>query len=76
MKYPDEYGRFGEFGGKYVPETLMKPLYELEEALKDALSDSSFQQQYHQMLQKYSGRPTALTFADQLTKHVGGANIF
>lgn len=74
--YPDEFGRFGEFGGKYVPETLMQPLYELEEALQEALHDSSFLAEYHQLLKKYSGRPTTLTFADRLTKLVGGAKIY
>jgi tryptophan synthase beta chain len=74
--YPDKNGRFGEFGGKFVPETLMKPLSEIEEALELAFADEEFNKQYHTLLKEYSGRPTALTFADNLTKLCSGAKIY
>lgn len=74
--YPDTFGRFGEFGGKYVPETLMQPLFEIELALKEALEDDSFRKEYLKLLNEYTGRPTALTFANGLTNHVGGAKIY
>lgn len=75
-QYPDQYGRYGEFGGRYVPETLVQPLFEIEEAFQAALSDPTFLSEYKKLLENYSGRPTALTYADQLTKKVGGAKIF
>ncbi|MFD1738545.1 tryptophan synthase subunit beta [Bacillus salitolerans] len=76
MTYPDKNGRFGEFGGKFVPETLMKPLEEMEEALDLAMSDPSFVEEYHSILKEYSGRPTALSFANHLTELCGGAKIY
>lgn len=75
-QYPDQYGRFGEFGGRYVPETLMQPLFEIEEAFHNALKDPTFIAEYQKLLKEYSGRPTSLTFADQLTKEIGGAKIY
>jgi tryptophan synthase beta chain len=74
--YPDKFGRFGEFGGKFVPETLMNPLEEIEKALDEANSDEAFRQEYISLLKNYSGRPTALTFADHLTSQLGGAKIY
>jgi tryptophan synthase beta chain len=74
--YPDKNGRFGDFGGKFVPETLMRPLEEIEEALDQAMADPAFIEQYHSILKEYSGRPTALTFADNLTELCGGAKIY
>nr|WP_102346751.1 tryptophan synthase subunit beta [Bacillus sp. Marseille-P3661] len=74
--YPDQTGRFGEFGGKFVPETLMGPLDELESALNEAMKDQQFLVEYSNYLKEYSGRPTALTFADNLTKKLGGAKIY
>ncbi|CAG9622649.1 tryptophan synthase subunit beta [Sutcliffiella rhizosphaerae] len=73
---PDSFGRFGNYGGKYVPETLMLPLEELENGLHIALNDLSFLQEYHYYLEEYSGRPTALTFAEKLSKRFDGARIF
>ncbi|MEN2452174.1 tryptophan synthase subunit beta, partial [Bacillus sp. JR_15] len=73
--YPNEQGRFGDFGGKFVPETLMQPLEEIEKAFLELKDDPSFQKDYQKLLNDYSGRPTALTFADQLTKQLGGAKI-
>jgi len=76
VTYPDARGRFGEFGGQFVPETLMAPLKEIDEALKDAMEDQSFIDAYHDALKNYSGRPTAFTFADQLTNYLGGAKVY
>ncbi|MFZ3588663.1 tryptophan synthase subunit beta [Bacillus sp. DJP31] len=73
---PDKFGRFGDFGGKFVPETLMNPLEEIEQALLEANSDPSFREEYLTLLKEYSGRPTALTFADHLTSVIGGAKIY
>lgn len=74
--YPDERGRYGRFGGKYVPETLMFALEELEAALDEAMGDNHFLEQYRQELQEYSGRPTALTHAKRLSSEIGGAQIY
>nr|WP_139377075.1 tryptophan synthase subunit beta [Halobacillus hunanensis] len=74
--FPDVKGRFGDFGGKYVPETLMGPLQELEEELNKAMDDPAFLQEYHDVLKEYAGRPTSLSFADQMTEHLGGAKIY
>lgn len=76
QRYPDERGRYGEFGGKYVPETLMPALAELESAFAEAQNDPTFQQTYHNYLSTYVGRPTALFYAQRLTKHLGGAKIY
>lgn len=76
IKTPNEVGRFGQFGGKFVPETLMAPLEELEQALKEALADENFHKAYKQELYDYSGRPTALTYAENITKELGGAKIY
>ncbi|MFC3882715.1 tryptophan synthase subunit beta [Bacillus songklensis] len=73
---PDEFGRFGEFGGKYVPETLMYPLEEVETALDKAMADPEFLNEYIHLLKEYSGRPTALTYAGNVTKKLGGAKIY
>lgn len=72
----DELGRFGHFGGRFVPETLMAALTELEEAYREALADDSFRAQLRKLLQEYSGRPTPLTLAEGLTKEAGGARIY
>lgn len=73
---PDDKGRFGEFGGKFVPETLMAALTELEIAYKEAKASQEFQEQLHDVLTHYAGRPTPLYFAENLTKHCGGARIY
>jgi tryptophan synthase beta chain len=73
---PNENGRFGDFGGKFVPETLMLPLEEIEEELTKALADETFKAEYIRILQQYSGRPTPLTFASNLTKLLNGAKIY
>lgn len=74
--YPNEIGRYGEFGGKFVPETLMQPLEEIEKAFRELKEDPAFQKEYIALLQNYSGRPTALTYADQLSTYLGGAKIY
>ncbi len=74
--YPDKFGRFGDFGGKFVPETLMNPLEDIENALTEANSDPEFHKEYMRLLKEYSGRPTALTFADNLSRVIGGAKIY
>ncbi|MFX0561783.1 tryptophan synthase subunit beta [Bacillus pumilus] len=74
--YPNELGRYGEFGGKFVPETLMQPLEEIEQAFNELKEDPAFEQEYLSLLQNYSGRPTALTYADQLSAYLGGAKIY
>ncbi|WP_226666866.1 tryptophan synthase subunit beta [Metabacillus litoralis] len=74
--YPDEKGRYGDFGGRFVPETLMSPLAEIEKAHKEAMNDPLFMQEYHHLLKEYSGRPTTVTFAGNLTEKLGGAKIY
>ncbi len=74
--YPNEIGRYGEFGGKFVPETLMQPLAEIEQAFRELKEDPAFQAEYVSLLRNYSGRPTALTYADQISAYLGGAKIY
>ena len=76
FRVPDARGRFGQFGGMYVPETLMTPLLDLTKAYDEARRDPAFQQAFADMLRDYAGRPTGLTFAESLTKHAGGARIY
>ncbi|MCS7462482.1 tryptophan synthase subunit beta [Paenibacillus doosanensis] len=73
---PDEQGRFGKFGGRYVPETLMNALIELEEAYKKYVKEEKFQQELQYLLHRYSGRPTSLYYAERLSAHLGGAKIY
>src|SRR5881396_3515205 len=69
-------GRFGPYGGRYVPETLMVPLFELERAYHAAKSDASFQSRFSDMLKNFAGRPTPLQFAGRLTEKLGGPRIY
>ena len=69
-------GRFGPYGGRYVPETLMVPLFELERAYELAKSDRAFQGEFHGLLKNFAGRPTPLQFAARLTAHLGGPRIY
>ncbi|MEG4571961.1 tryptophan synthase subunit beta [Microcoleus sp. N3A4] len=71
---PDSLGRFGKFGGKYVPETLMPALFELEAAFHQYRKDPEFQQQLQQLLKDYVGRPSPLYFAERLTEHYAKAD--
>ncbi|MGA2286261.1 MAG: tryptophan synthase subunit beta [Dehalococcoidia bacterium] len=73
---PDERGRFGQFGGKYVPEVLMGALAELEEAFREAWHDVSFRRRLDGLLRQYAGRPTPLYFAEGLTRDCGGAGVY
>ncbi len=73
---PDATGRYGAFGGRYVPETLMHALEQLTEAYEAARKDPEFQKQLTYYLNNYVGRPTPLTFAERLTKEAGGARIY
>ncbi|MBF0275237.1 MAG: tryptophan synthase subunit beta [Nitrospinae bacterium] len=73
---PDSSGHFGVFGGRYVIETLIPALQQLEKEYEAAIRDSSFQQQLSYYLKNYVGRPTALFYADALTQAVGGAKIY
>jgi tryptophan synthase beta chain len=69
-------GRFGPYGGRYVPETLMVPLFELERAYEQAKSDAQFQSQLADLLKNFAGRPTPLQFASRLTAHLGAPRIY
>ncbi len=73
---PDDQGRFGPYGGSYVPETLCHPLRELTEAYADAQKDPQFEKELKSMLKSFAGRPTALYYAERLSKQIGGARIF
>lgn len=73
---PDEHGRFGKFGGRYVPETLMNALIELEDAYKKYVKEEKFQQELNYLLHRYSGRPTSLYYAERLSAHLGGAKVY
>ena len=73
---PDTQGHFGPFGGRYVPETLMHPLKELEQEYFAAQVDPAFQQELSYYLKEFVGRPTPLYFAERLTRHLGGAKIY
>ncbi|MFN7635389.1 MAG: pyridoxal-phosphate dependent enzyme, partial [Acetobacteraceae bacterium] len=73
---PDERGHFGAYGGRYVAETLMPLLLELEAAYVAAKADPAFQKELDYYLEHYVGRPSPLFFAERLTRHLGGAKIY
>jgi tryptophan synthase beta chain len=73
---PDQSGRFGDFGGRFVPETLTPALHELTEQYETAKNDPDFQEQFHGLLRTYVGRPSPLYFAARLTELCGGAQIW
>ena len=73
---PDERGRFGQFGGKFVPETLMGAVHELEAEYHAARADEEFQARLQLLSRDYVGRPTNLYYAENLTRELGGARIF
>jgi Tryptophan synthase alpha chain len=73
---PDAQGHFGRFGGRFVPETLMAPLIELERAWTAAKRDRQFQRRLATLLHDYAGRPTPLYLAERLTEQCGGAQIY
>ncbi|MGE5796533.1 MAG: tryptophan synthase subunit beta [Ignavibacteria bacterium] len=74
--FPDKNGKFGKYGGKYVPETLITPLHELEETYLNLKDDPSFQEELTLLHKNYTGRPTPLTFAENLTKLYGRGKIY
>jgi tryptophan synthase beta chain len=76
ISVPDYRGRFGAYGGRYVPETLVAPLEELERAYLEASNDESFRKELDDLLHNFAGRPTPLQFAARLTEHLGGAQIY
>jgi tryptophan synthase beta chain len=73
---PDEKGHFGQYGGKYIPETLMKAIIELEQEYTKAIKDESFQKELQELLTDYVGRETPLYYAKNLTKFANGAKIY
>jgi tryptophan synthase beta chain len=76
MNLPDAHGRFGPYGGRYVPETLMHPLQQLEEEYHRAQLDPDFQAELNYYLRQFCGRPTPLYFAERLTRQLGGPKIY
>ena len=75
-KYPDEKGHFGIYGGRYVAETLMPALLELEQAYADAQKDPEFYREFEYYLKNYVGRPSPLYYAERLSSELGGAKIY
>src|SRR4029453_3499669 len=75
-RLPDAQGHFGEFGGRYVAETLMPALLELEQAWAKLRRDARFRREFHGWLRDYAGRPTRLYFARRLSERLGGARIY
>ena len=73
---PNEHGYYGEYGGRFIPETLMQAVKELELAYEESKKDEAFQAQIRYYLRQYVGRDNPLYFAEQLTKHCGGAKIY
>jgi tryptophan synthase beta chain len=76
MELPDSRGHFGNFGGQFVPETLMPALEELTLAYDEAKNEVAFQEELQYYLRDYVGRPTPLYFAERLTRHLGGAKVY
>ncbi len=76
INLPDEKGHFGEFGGRYVSETLIPALTELQNAYEEAKKDPNFQKEIDYYLKNYVGRPTPLYFAERMTRELGGAKIY
>ncbi|NOX65022.1 MAG: tryptophan synthase subunit beta, partial [Chlorobi bacterium] len=73
---PNKNGKFGEFGGQFVPETLMTALHELEETYNSAKEDQNFIDELFELQKNYNGRSTPLTFANRLTEYYGKAKIY
>ncbi|HMD32956.1 MAG TPA: tryptophan synthase subunit beta [Candidatus Acidoferrales bacterium] len=76
VEWPDRQGRYGPYGGRYVPETLFEPIEELERTYREARSDPSFGSQLQHLLRTFAGRPTPLDYAERLTGHLGGPRIY
>src|SRR5690606_5840723 len=75
-QFPDVNGRFGEYGGRFVSETLMASLLELEQAYAKLKNDEAFQREFDRDLADYVGRPSPLYLAERLTKQIGGAKLY
>jgi tryptophan synthase beta chain len=75
-QWPDARGRFGEFGGRFVPETLMHPVEELQRAYEAVRGDAGFQAELARLLKDFAGRPTSVFHAQRMTQHLGGAQIY
>ena len=75
-QWPDANGRFGAFGGRYVAETLMPLVLDLEQEYIRAKADPKFQEEFDWLLEHYVGRPSPMYYAERLTKHFGGAKIY
>ena len=75
-KLPDNFGRYGDFGGRFVPETLMPAIHQLEKEYLLSQSDEEFQMELRNLLNTFVGRPTELYFAENLTKKLSGAQIY
>jgi len=75
-EWPDSNGRFGPYGGRYVPETLVEPIEQLDRAYTEARADSTFHSAFADLLSRFAGRPTPLDFAARLTEHLGGPRIY
>ena len=75
-RVPNEQGRFGKFGGRFVPETLMAALQQLERAYEETKVDDTFGKEYLSLLKNYVGRPTPVYHATNLSKQLGGAQIY
>jgi len=75
-EWPDAQGRYGPYGGRYVPETLFEPIEELERTYRQARADTAFQSEFQRLLRTFAGRPTPLDFAARLTRHLGGPRIY
>ena len=73
---PDAHGHFGPYGGRFVPETLVSALEELEQEYQKARTDPEFRREFSSLLADYCGRPTPLYFAERLTQQLGGAKIY
>lgn len=76
LKYPDKYGHYGKFGGRYVSETLMPALLELEKSYLSFKDDREFKEEVNYYLTDYVGRPTPLYFAERMSRELGGAKIY
>jgi tryptophan synthase beta chain len=74
--FPDAQGHFGPYGGRFVPETLIHPLQELEDEYRRARKDPAFRREFDYYLREFCGRPTPLYFAERLTRELGGAKIY
>ena len=76
FSFPDSMGRFGPYGGSFVPETLSHPLRELNDAYQEARKDPSFQKKLNGLLRSFAGRPTELYYAERMSEKLGGAKIY